>query len=280
MSRGWFSIKSVADQLYQITEPIEELEPRFGLTGVHCYLLLGDDQAVLIDSGCGIADLKRIVRKFTALPLVVLNTHFHWDHTGGNSQFKHKLIHALEADLVKDQQDLCLDPAFISPRAEQLFIELGKRPDEAIYYPAPPTKTLDDGQELDLGSIRLTVLHTPGHSPGHVSFWWKEKGILFTGDTAYQGPVFTCFPGGNPADLMKSARSLAGLSDIHLICPGHNSLIKSESWLKTYSNFVEQAVNDAGPPGQVENFIKGRKVDFDKLSIWLPLDWHKKSKVR
>jgi glyoxylase-like metal-dependent hydrolase (beta-lactamase superfamily II) len=274
MSRGWFSIKSVAEQLYQITEPIQELEPRYGLTGVHCYLLVGDDQAVLIDTGCGVADLKGIARELTDLPLKILNTHFHWDHTGGNIQFSHKSIHVLEADLVQEQQDLCLDPAFISPRVEQLFLRLGTRPDEVKYLPAPPTKTFEDGQELDLGSIRLTVLHTPGHSPGHVAFWWEEKGILFTGDTAYQGPVFSCFPGGSPADLLQSARRLAGLRDVQLICPGHNNLIKNGSWLMKFLDSVKQAVDGAGTTANTGRFIPGMRIDFDELSIWLPLDWN------
>ena len=75
--------------------------------------------------------------------------------------------------------------------------------------PAAPTQLLADGDTLDLGSRKLHVLHTPGHTVDGISLYDDASGALFGGDTIMAGPIYTHLPTGDPADLARSARRLA-----------------------------------------------------------------------
>ena len=80
----WFEVYKLTDTVYAIYEDGQFEE-------VISYLVLGDDKAVLIDTGNGIGDIKAVVYRITDLPVMVLNTHTHGDHIGGNHQFKEVL---------------------------------------------------------------------------------------------------------------------------------------------------------------------------------------------
>jgi len=75
----WHTITSIGENAYQISEPIGIIEPRFGVSTVNMYLVVGREQAALIDSGMGIGDVFAEIAKITSLPCMVLNTHYHWD---------------------------------------------------------------------------------------------------------------------------------------------------------------------------------------------------------
>jgi glyoxylase-like metal-dependent hydrolase (beta-lactamase superfamily II) len=102
---------------------------------------------------------------------------------------------------------------------------------------------LSDGQVLEVGSLRIEVMHTPGHTPGSVCLHESAKGVLFTGDTLLrEGVGRTDVPGGNQSDLSKSLRRLAKLPDATRVYPGHGqpTTIGDERWL------LELAILDAG----------------------------------
>ena len=76
----WFTIEKIDDMTYAISE-YKHWEK------FHSYLLLGRDQALLIDTGLGISNIKQIVDEITNLPILVATTHIHWDHIGGHKYF-------------------------------------------------------------------------------------------------------------------------------------------------------------------------------------------------
>lgn len=87
----WFTVKQIAQNTYAISE--------YGhWEKVHSLLLVGDTTALLIDTGLGIDNLKRITDQLTTLPITVVTTHVHWDHIGSHSQYEEIYVHALEAD--------------------------------------------------------------------------------------------------------------------------------------------------------------------------------------
>jgi glyoxylase-like metal-dependent hydrolase (beta-lactamase superfamily II) len=88
----WHTITRLSEDVYLISEPISAIEPRFGVTTVNTYLVIGRDRAALIDSGLGVGDLRAEIGTLTSLPCTVLNTHYHWDHVGGNSFFGESAI--------------------------------------------------------------------------------------------------------------------------------------------------------------------------------------------
>jgi glyoxylase-like metal-dependent hydrolase (beta-lactamase superfamily II) len=92
----------------------------------------------------------------------------------------------------------------------------------SIYSPNADVE-LSDSQELTVGGLRLKVLHTPGHSPGHVAFYLSEEGVLFSGDALFRNGIGRSdLPGGDYATLIASIRhKLLSLPDETVVYPGH-----------------------------------------------------------
>jgi glyoxylase-like metal-dependent hydrolase (beta-lactamase superfamily II) len=266
----WHTTTRIADHLYRIAEPFGAIEPRFGIQTGNMYLVIGQERAALIDSGSGIGDLRAEILKLTSLPCTVLNTHYHWDHVGANGLFDERAIHESEVDLLAQEKDLSwLHPVMESPAARAV---LPASFDPATYriLPKPTTHVLHDNDLIDLGGITLRVLHTPGHSPGHVAYWDAANQVLFTGDTALLGPLFACFGDSDPAAFAQSVKRLAALEGVRTICPGHNEIITRRDWLGELAEAVEAAV--AGKvAGQTRDDLPARQeFRFDAFSVWLP----------
>lgn len=266
----WHTITRIAGNLYLILEPFGAIEPRVGVTTANMYLVIGQERAALIDSGMGIGDVRAEIRRITSLPCTVLNTHYHWDHIGANSLFTESAIHESEVDLIAQEQDLSwFRPAMQSPTASAV---LPSSFDPTAYrvIPKPATRILRDNDLVDLGGRVLRVLHTPGHSPGHVAYLDEASHILFTGDTAYLGPVYACFEGSDPVAFAQSVRRLAALRSVTTICPGHNDIITEQHWLSELAECVEAAVAGKVLGQPRDDFIVGQEYRFGALSVWLP----------
>jgi glyoxylase-like metal-dependent hydrolase (beta-lactamase superfamily II) len=267
---SWYTTTRIAQNVYQISAPVGEIEPRFNAPTVNMYLIIGREYAALIDSGLGIGDLHAEIGKLTSLPCIVLNTHYHWDHIGANSRFDETAIHELEVDLVAQEPNMgAIRHAMRSPRA---LAALPPSFDPAAYRvrTRPATRLLHDNDLIDLGNRALRVLHIPGHSPGHVAFLDEANRILFTGDSACQGPVYACFVGGDPAALAESAKRMAALPEVRTICPGHDEIITDEGWLGKFAACVEATVAGKVPGQSRDGFIVGQEFRFDTFSVWLP----------
>ena len=160
----------------------------------NCYILGCKKTKVglVIDPG---DEVSRILTEISQLDLSIehiLITHGHIDHIGGAQELK-GAIHA------------------------SLYIH----PLDAPGMNFPPDSTLFDGQTIPLGAFRISVIHTPGHSPGSVCFY--APGALFTGDTLFAGSVGrTDFPGGSHNKLIQGVVSkLFPLGDHIRVYPGH-----------------------------------------------------------
>ncbi len=105
----WFTVEGIDAQTFAISEYQHRGE-------THCYLLCGQDKAVLIDTGLGVSDLKRVVDRLTALPVAVLTTHVHGDHIGGHRFFDRFAVHEAEKDRISGSFPLPLEEV-----KEQLF---------------------------------------------------------------------------------------------------------------------------------------------------------------
>jgi len=176
----------------------------------NCYLVGCDDtrDAVVIDPG---GDGARILEAVTAHRLnlkYILNTHGHFDHVGANRE-----VHdATGAPILIHELD--------SPMLEQLTSTarmFGLHADNS-----PPANTLlTDGDEITFGTVTLKTIHTPGHTPGGVSF--ATDGHVFVGDTLFAGSIGrTDLPGGNYDTLIASIQKrLFALGDDVRVHPGH-----------------------------------------------------------
>jgi glyoxylase-like metal-dependent hydrolase (beta-lactamase superfamily II) len=94
--------------------------------------------------------------------------------------------------------------------------------------------------------------------------------VLFTGDSAYLGPVFACFEDSDPATFVQGVKRLAALEGVVTTCPGHNDIITGQDWLRELAEGAEAAIAGkvAGQPR--DDLIVGREFRFGAFSVWLP----------
>jgi len=152
------------------------------------FLLVGDEKAMLIDTGTGIGDLKGFIQKLTDKPLMVCYTHNHVDHVGGAGAFDNAYIRPKDMADFSTGGGLGLSVekriGYIKWIAER---EKGTYPynlDEDVteWGPQPPLSPLHDEQVIDLGNRKVTVYECPGHTAGSVAFLDENSRFLFLGD--------------------------------------------------------------------------------------------------
>jgi glyoxylase-like metal-dependent hydrolase (beta-lactamase superfamily II) len=140
----------------------------------------------------------------------VVNTHGHFDHIMANRE----IVDATGAPLAIHPEDAGM---LTNPLRSFSFF-LGK------FRPGPAASVhLEGGGQVQVGSVVFEVLHTPGHSPGSVSLWCREEGVVFCGDVLFNmGVGRTDFPGGSYKVLLQSIRErLFTLPDDTVVYPGH-----------------------------------------------------------
>jgi len=175
----------------------------------NCYIFadLDTKESVLIDPGGNKEGLIESEIKRHGLKLkCIINTHGHGDHISSNRKFKAPVyIHKLDANFLENSE-LNMSAAF----------------GFAIKSP-PANRLLEDGDIIDVGELKLRVIHTPGHTPGSISL--LGDGVVFTGDTLFAGGVGrTDFPYGSDKQLINSIKyKLLTLDEKTIIYPGHGS---------------------------------------------------------
>lgn len=150
----------------------------------------------------------------------ILLTHSHWDHIAEVTLLKGKInapvfVHAEDrANLEKPGAD----------GLPLLFPLQGVKPDGL----------LEDGQTFLVGELEITVIHTPGHTPGSVCFYIASEKVLIAGDTLFRGTIGNLsFPTSRPERMWQSLKKLSKLPADTKVVPGHgeNTTIGAESWI-------------------------------------------------
>jgi glyoxylase-like metal-dependent hydrolase (beta-lactamase superfamily II) len=224
---AWFYTRSVAPGVWLVGEPQH----------VSTWLVEGSDRAVMLDTGMGILPIRPVAEGLTQQPLSVVNTHYHFDHIGGNWEFEDRAIHSIGAPLANQEVprellDVYLDYAqrqldaaaavrpldreflwVLGPESDPRPLPSGWDPAAWTIRPSAATETLEDGDRIDLGGRTLTVIHAPGHSPDGICLLDEHNGLLFAGDSSNAGPIYAHFPDSSLDDLTRSAHRLADLGD-------------------------------------------------------------------
>ena len=213
--KDWFTINHVDESTYIISEYQHWEE-------THCYLLIGSDRALLVDTGLGVCNIYEQVRKLTDKPVTAVATHIHWDHIGGHKYFSNFYAHEAELDWLNGKFPLP------TQAVKNMVADRCKLPEDfdiSKYeiFQGKPSRVLDDGDTIDLGGRTIQALHTPGHSPGHLCFWEDEKGYLYSGDLVYEGTLFANYSSTDPQSYLTSLEKIAVLP-AKRIFPGHHSL--------------------------------------------------------
>jgi hydroxyacylglutathione hydrolase len=179
---------------------------------VNCYLVW-DDQTlggVIIDPGDNSDRIAKALHRSGIRPLAILLTHGHGDHIAAVGSLKE--LFSVPVLCGKGEEELLVDPA------KNLSLWL----DAPVVAPAPD-RTLQDEEKVILGNLELTVLATPGHSPGGICFLMEKENVLFCGDTLFKGSIGrTDFPGGSLEQLLDGiTRKIMTLPDQIVCYPGH-----------------------------------------------------------
>ena len=212
----WFEVYQVVPQVFAIYEPHQAEE-------TISYLILGEKQALLFDTGMGISDIRKVTAELTHLPIIVLNSHTHNDHVGGNWQFE--TVYGMDADFTRtnakgsrqDAQDE-LGPGMICGDLPTGF-------DSESYATRPwkISRFLHDHDKINLGGRTLEIISTPGHTPDAISLLDRARGLLFSGDTYYPARIWLFRPETNLDDYVASVKHLAALApQLELVLGEHN----------------------------------------------------------
>lgn len=216
----WFTTDKIDTDTYIISEYRHWEE-------THAYLLNGKGKSLLIDTGLGICNIYDEVKKLTDNPIAAVATHIHWDHIGGHGYFPEFYAHEAELNWLNGEFPLSEETVrgMVIDRCE---LPEGFDVSKYRMFQGKPQRILRDRDTIDIGERTVEVFHTPGHSPGHMCFWEKERGYLFTGDLVYKDTLFAYYPSTDPEAYLISLETLAELP-AERVFPAHHSLdIKPE----------------------------------------------------
>ncbi|MGH3277040.1 MAG: MBL fold metallo-hydrolase [Streptosporangiaceae bacterium] len=274
----WFATRELESGIYLVAEPVH----------VNSFLVEGDAAAALIDTGLGIGNIQEVVAKLASHDVFAVNTHYHFDHSGGNHWFAERLIHedgAAEIERVVDPDLYRRYGEFIGQLTDALprFAALDEEffhfltdettpralPDDFdlaswSYTPTTATRTLKDGDRIELGGRELTVIHTPGHTPDGICLFDERSGALFGGDTINTGPIYAQLPDSDVEAFARSARRLADIAgsvrvvyvphfvryavDPHFlveVADGFERLVAGDAPLRPAADYVGSSVREA-----------------------------------
>lgn len=181
-----------------------------GALGTNCYIVWCDQtrEAVIIDPGGDAASIMAQVDGEKLSVKYIINTHGHADHIGAVAKIKQVtgapvLIHSADADMLTS-----------SSRNLSTYMGPGITCE-------PADRTIKEGDIIKFGTESLTVLETPGHTPGGICL--KGEAVVFSGDTLFAESIGrTDFPGGSYSQLIQHIRQkLMSLPDDYTVYPGH-----------------------------------------------------------
>ncbi|MCC8065571.1 MAG: MBL fold metallo-hydrolase [Clostridiales bacterium] len=224
---------------------------------VFCYLITGSKKAMLIDTGYCYGNLKETVASLTDLPLVIVNTHGHCDHTGGNAQFGIPCyIHEQDMKLCREHNSPKVRASNAERAKHSVHYETGEEYnalpedfDEEAYSQmgCGILQPVSEGMVFDLGGATMEMLETPGHTRGCISVLYREKNILFIGDIT---GMFVWMFAPETTSLNVYIQTLEKLYALNAdaYIGGHNPDAMHREDLLLYKRAAEEADYEKGEP--------------------------------
>jgi glyoxylase-like metal-dependent hydrolase (beta-lactamase superfamily II) len=221
----WFEVYKIEPGVYAIYEPHQAEE-------TISYLIVGTKQGVLFDTGMGIGDIHSLVSRLTSRPIVVLNSHTHNDHVGGNWQFD--FVYGMDTAFTRANAKGSREDAQAELGPDMICGDLPKNFNPKTYATKPwkISAAVHDGFKINLGGRTVEIVATPGHTPDAICLLDRANRLLFTGDTYYPGPIWLFRPETDLDAYVASVKRLAALEpQIKLVLGQHNIPVAQPSVL-------------------------------------------------
>ncbi len=258
----WFEVYAVGEGVFAIYEPMQWQE-------AISYLIVGSERALQFDTGMGIASLREVVSELTDLPVVVLNSHTHFDHIGGNWEFAE--IIAMDTEFTRanaagapneEVREEVEPPALCGPLPDDFDA------DDYVSRSFDISEFVTDGHEIFLGERTLEILHIPGHTDDAIALLDRDAGYVWTGDSFYEGPIWLFWPGTDLDAYRRSTERLAALVPaLTRVFPAHNTAVAEPRRLIELRDALRGALN-----GTLEGTVRDDGlVNFDVGSFSLLL---------
>lgn len=238
-SDDWFQVYKTHKNVYSIVEPYQYQESI-------SHLIIGQNKAILLDTGIGLFRIRPIVEQITDLPIIVINSHTHFDHVGGNWEFSNIL--AIDTSYTKANMDgfqhnriaqdftsnsFCIDPP-INADLENIYTKQW----EASEY-------IKDGDTIDLGDRIIEILQVPGHTPDSLALLDRKERLLFTGDTYYDAELWLYVPETNIKIYQNSIDRLVTIeTQVDYIFGAHRTVRVNTGILKNVREAVKKLTSD------------------------------------
>ncbi len=263
--QNWFEVYRLPHNVYAIYESGHFQE-------VISFLILGKEKAMLLDTGLGMGNIKLVVEDLTELPVIVVNSHCHFDHIGDNYRFDNIYIYNDEGAISRAEKGLenCEVEENLVGDSTYIPYPIGFNPANYHIKPANKITVIEDGHVFDLGDRELIVKHTPGHSPDSIMLLDEKNSILFTGDTFYPAVLYAHLESSDNVNsvfdiYLQTMKELSNTIDVKYLYCSHNYPIVKGSKLKEAAKAFIDIKN--GGLEFVEDSKGLKKYTFDEFCI-------------
>ncbi|MCE7735075.1 MAG: MBL fold metallo-hydrolase [Candidatus Heimdallarchaeota archaeon] len=181
---NWFDIIQINTHIYLIRERLDMIDERFHTQYTNIYVILGTHSAILFDTGSGLKEIRPHIEKIIGnRDLIIINSHNHFDHIGGNKEFPSVHIHRFDLKRITKPIDI----SFLKTSSSLHAAEFAKN--DYLLESSHEHQLLIGDEKFNLGDIEVEIISTPGHTPGSICLL-TNRGELFTGDTVHFGAVY------------------------------------------------------------------------------------------
>jgi len=252
----WFSFKEIGKNVWVIDDH----------KAVNVYLIIGKDSSLVVDTGIGSADLHSLISKLTDKPLIVVNTHGHSDHAGGNYQFNKVYVHPLDSLNAR----ICNLPENRLSAAKNML--RGEAPLKDDMFNGTPIHTklapVHEGRLFNLGDRVIQVIETPGHTPGSICLLDMKNKLLFSGDNN-NTLVWLFLNGCSPLhDYLKTLEKLSlRIKEFDTLFPGHG-IPKPAAFINDQISCVKSILNGTCESVEYKSFAGDAMMcNFGQASV-------------
>lgn len=211
-----FEVYELLENVYHIVDP----------TDVAATLIVGEDKALLVDTCSGVCDLKSTVEELCDREVMVVNTHSHLDHSGGDYQFDKVYMNSVELDNAMKYLDLLDIRQIVLKRYQDNGGEISEETVKRyLGYCFENAEILDENQVIDLGGIHVEAVAMHSHTPGMTGFLVREKELLLGGDSVCRMTTLYFDEASSLEDHLKMLKEVSSLNFKHILASHTKDLL-------------------------------------------------------